>query len=514
LDTTTISDISAIQADFSSRGQRVLLLAKNVIPSAGINKELFSDPTLLEDHLVSLNVDLVIVGLIALVDPPRHDTSETVRVCRRAGIRFTMVTGDFALTAMAIAHQVGIITTPISDVRHITDLPYDKPLDTIPAFDSDKAQGDALTSLVLSGSEMMTMTDSQWKQVLTFDEIVFARTSPQQKLQIVRAFQAGGCTVAVTGDGVNDAPALKQADVGVAVAGGSEVAMEAADLILLSDFSAIITGIEYGRLCFENLRKSILYLLPAGSFSELMPVLLNVLFGLPQALSSIQMIIICVVTDVLPALSLVYEKPEADLLLRKPRDRKKDRLADRKLLCHAYLFLGILESLTAMTGAFYFGFQRNGVPFSALWLKYGGSDVDPDLLAELTSKAQSIYFFNLVLMQWFNLLATRTRRLSLFQQNPLGGPKTRNVYLFPAIAMALALACFFSYIGWFQKIFLTRGIKAEYFFLPMTYVFFLDIVFSVLLIVFRYGSGVLFMDEARKWWVRGHPLSVLAKIAW
>jgi cation transport ATPase len=93
LDTTTISDISAIQADFSSRGQRVLLLAKNDIPSAGINKELFSDPTLLEDHLVSLNVDLVIVGLVALVDPPRHDTSETVRVCRRAGIRFTMVTG-------------------------------------------------------------------------------------------------------------------------------------------------------------------------------------------------------------------------------------------------------------------------------------------------------------------------------------------------------------------------------------------------------------------------------------
>jgi len=135
-------------------------------------------------------------------------------------------------------------------------------------------------------------------------------------------------------------------------------------------------------------------------------------------------------------------------------------------------------------------------------------------------------------MQWFNLLATRTRRLSLFQQNPLGGPKTRNVYLFPAMAMALALAwcvyasvvvtlldswlclSFFSYIGWFQKIFLTRGIKAEYFFLPMTYVFFLDIVFSVLLIVFRYGFGVLFMDEARKWWVRGHPLSVLAKIAW
>jgi len=262
-------------------------------------------------------------------------------------------------------------------------------------------------------------------------------------------------------------------------------------------FSDIITGIEYGRLCFENLKKSILYLLPAGSFAELMPVLLNVLFGLPQALSSIQMIIICVGTDVLPALSMVREKPEADLLLRKPRDRKKDRLADVKLIFHAYAFIGVLESLTAMVGAFYFGFQRNGVPFSALWLKYGGYDVDPAVITDLTAKAQSIYFFNLVMMQWFNLLSTRTRRLSLFQQNPIGGPKTRNLYLFPAMLMALAIGCFFCYVPPIQTVFMTRGIKAEFFFLPIAY-----------------GFVVLFLDESRKWWNRRHPKSLLAKAAW
>ncbi|KAJ6463657.1 cation transporting ATPase, partial [Mycena vulgaris] len=273
---------------------------------------------------------------------------------------------------------------------------------------------------------------------------------------------------------------------------------EAADLVLLSDnFSNMITGIKYGRLCFENLRKSILYLLPAADFSELIPVLLNVLTGVPQALSSIQMIIICVVTDVLPALSLVYEAPEADLLLRKPRNRKTDRLADVRLLGHAYLFLGLLETLTSMTAAFYFGFQRNGVPFSALWRKYGTSTVDPDLLAELTNRAQSLYFFNLVIMQWFNLLSTRTRRLSLFQQNPLGSSATRNVYIFPAMLLALALACFFSYVPWFQRIFLTRGISAEYFFLPMAY-----------------GTVLLFLDETRKWWNRGHPKSWVARMAW
>ncbi|KAJ7499936.1 hypothetical protein FB451DRAFT_1385591 [Mycena latifolia] len=524
LSVTVPAGISAIQEDYAGRGQHVLLLARKILAS-GLPKER-ADNSSLEEHLLAANVDLTVVGLLTLVDPPRPETAETVRVCRRAGIRFAMVTapdahrrcsvaaGDFSLTAAAIAHQVGIITTPETAIHHLADLPLDTPLSKIPDFDANKAEDAVLTSLVLSGPEMMTMTESQWKQVLTFDEIVFARTSPQQKLQIVRAFQGGGCTVAVTGDGVNDAPALKQADVGVAMAGGSEVVMEAADLVLLSDnFSTMITGIKYGRLCFENLRKSILYLLPAGDFSELIPILLNVLAGVPQALSSIHMIIICVVTDVLPALSLVYEAPEADLLLRKPRNRKTDRLADVRLLGHAYLFLGLLETLSSMTAcappfnlpsvcspffrAFYFGFQRNGVPFSALWRKYGTSTVDPDILSELTNRAQSLYFFNLVIMQWFNLLSTRTRRLSLFQQNPLGSSTMRNVYIFPAMLAALALACFFSYIPWFQTIFLTRGISAEFFFLPMAY-----------------GTVLLFLDETRKWWNRGHPKSWVARTAW
>jgi sodium/potassium-transporting ATPase subunit alpha len=146
-------------------------------------------------------------------------------------------------------------------------------------------------------------------------------------------------------------------------------------------------------------------------FSEHPLIVSCPLSGLPQALSNIQMILICVVTDVLPALSLVMEQPEADLLLRKPRNRKKDRLVDGRLIFHAYFFIGVLESLTAMTGwvyislaaifsdglelmtlyrAFYFGFQRNGVRFSQLWLQYGGYNVDPSVISELTNKAQSI----------------------------------------------------------------------------------------------------------------------------
>ncbi|TFK59554.1 calcium ATPase [Pluteus cervinus] len=497
-DSDALAYMQSIQEDFASRGQRVLLLAKKIIIGKELNKEIVSDINQLEEHLLTLNQGLTVVGLVALVDPPRHDTEETVRICRRAGIRFAMVTGDFATTATAIARQVGIVTTQPSELKHLTDLPHDKPLDQIAMYDDTKEYDDPVCSLVLSGAEMITMTESQWKQALAFDELVFARTSPQQKLQIVRLLQAAGCTVAVTGDGVNDAPALKQADVGVAIAGGSEVAMEAADLILLNEFSSIVTGIKYGRLCFENLRKTILYLLPAGSFSELMPVLFNVLTGVPQALSNIQMIIICAATDVLPALSLVMEQPEADLLLRKPRDRKKDRLASWKLICHAYLFLGVLESLTSFIGAFFFGFKlQNGIRFSQLWLKYNGTNIDPVSLIEFTSQAQSIYFFNLVVMQWFNLLATRTRRLSIFQQNPITNPVTRNLYLFPAMLCALAIGCFFSYVDFFQRVFGTRGVKAQYYFLPMAY-----------------GIGMLAMDEMRKWWVRKYPKGLLAKVAW
>ncbi|KAK1231903.1 hypothetical protein PQX77_004971 [Marasmius sp. AFHP31] len=487
------ASLISTQEYFASQGQRVLLIARRILPSST------DAGSLVEDQIKMLTMELSIIGLVALMDPLKEEIPETVKVCRRAGIRFAMVTGDFASTATAIARNAGIITTPISEVKHIADLPLNMELSTIANF--DPWAEDALTrpqrSLVLSGSEIMGMTESQWKQALAFDEIVFARTTPQQKLQIVRALQGDGCTVAVTGDGVNDAPALKQADVGVAIAGGSDVAIEAADLVLLDKFSDIVTGIEYGRLCFENLRKSIVYLLPAGSFSELMPVLLNTLFGVPQALSSIQMILVCIFTDLFPALSMVYEKPEADLLLRRPRNRTKERLVDLPLLLHAYGFIGVIHSLTSMVGAFYFGFQRNGIPFSAMWLKYGDYNVDTDVFNETLNKAQSIYFYNLVLIQWGNLLATRTRRLSIFQQNPLWGERTRNLWLVPTMLMALGLACLFSYVPWFQKVFLTRGVDVEFYFLPMAY-----------------GVGLVFLDEMRKLWNRTYPKSLLARWAW
>lgn len=171
---------------------------------------------------------------------------------------------------------------------------------------------------------------------------------------------------------------------------GSDVAMEAADMVLLEDFSAIITAIEYGRLVFDNLKKVILYLLPAGSWAELWPVIINTFFGLPQNLSSIQMILICVITDVGPALSLIMEKPESDLLTRLPRNPKTDRLANWKLFLQAYGFIGMIEMPLSMIISFWH-FSRRGIPFNNLWLGFSGDHgVDQDYFLQVLGEAQTV----------------------------------------------------------------------------------------------------------------------------
>lgn len=149
-----------------------------------------------------------------------------------------------------------------------------------------------MTSIVLSGPELITLNETQWDQLAQYDEIVFARTTPEQKLRIVREFQARGQIVGMTGDGVNDAPSLRAADIGIALGSGSDIAIEAADMVLLDSFSSIVEALRYGRMMFDNLKKTVAYLLPAGSFSEFWPVLTNVVFGMPQILSSFMMIVI------------------------------------------------------------------------------------------------------------------------------------------------------------------------------------------------------------------------------
>jgi sodium/potassium-transporting ATPase subunit alpha len=202
------------------------------------------------------------------------------------------VTGDFALTAQAIAKECGIITNPPSMVRNIDSLLRHEDGSSSEPEKPDPDSPRVYTSIVISGPEMLTLNETQWAQLVEYDEIVFARTTPEQKLRIVREFQSRKEIVGMTGDGVNDAPSLKAADIGIALGSGSDIAIEAADMVLLDSFSAVVEAVQYGRVVFDNLKKTIAYLLPAGSFSEFWPVFTSVIFGLPQVLSSFLMIII------------------------------------------------------------------------------------------------------------------------------------------------------------------------------------------------------------------------------
>jgi sodium/potassium-transporting ATPase subunit alpha len=281
------------------------------------------------DELIDeLNSELIIVGLVGLIDPLKPDTPDTVRcvrsemkcspracradvaslhlrICRGAGIRFFVVTGDHPATAVAIAAQAGIISNPAA-VHHASDLLYhatekeekekEKEDVVVTREPSDNASPQ---SIVITGAELDTLTKEHEDILCEYQEIVFARTTPEQKLRIVRSMQARGGVVGVTGDGVNDAPALRAADCGIAMGSGSDVAREAADMVLLEDFSAIVVALEYGtfsfwlsspayylcfmsqrssllppsfagRLVYDNLKKTILYLLPAGRWVTLL----------------------------------------------------------------------------------------------------------------------------------------------------------------------------------------------------------------------------------------------------
>ncbi|KAI5815821.1 hypothetical protein BZA77DRAFT_73418 [Pyronema omphalodes] len=473
---------------WSAQGKRVILMARKKFrtPHSPQSRE-FEEEVMQES-----SSGLELIGLVGIIDPLRDEVSEVIKTLRGAGIKVHMVTGDFKLTAQAIAIDAGIITRQpqfIDDWKALSV--YHSPAD-------EEGSDAAPRSLVISGSELIGLDEEQWDRLCSYDEIVFARTTPEQKLRIVKELQQRDEIVGMTGDGVNDAPSLKAADVGISLGSGSDIAIEAADMVLLESFSAIVEAVKYGRVVFDNLKKTIFYLLPAGSFSEFWPVMTNVLLGLPQILSSFLMIFICCFTDCAAATAIAYEQPEADVLLRPPRDIKRDRLVDWKLILHAYGFVGVLQSVSSFSMAYWHA-QRRGLPFSALWLGFGNvpSDLSVAQYTEILNEASSVYFITLVVMQWFNLMSVRTRRLSIFQHPPLFNKGTSNIYLFPAILVALVFAVFFLYLPKIQQTLGTTPVPVENWFLPMAF-----------------GMGILLLDEGRKWLIRKWPKGFVAWIAW
>lgn len=455
--------------ELCDHGQRVLGSAK-----LHLNKQTFTDDFEYDTEERNFPMEgLCFLGLGAIFDPPRDDVEEAIRVCHEASIKVMMVTGDHHTTAVAIAKMIGLVHNGNTVVRY-TSASNPKELEQ-----SDPKHENALA---IRGEDIASFDKDDWKFIFKHEEIVFARTTPEHKLIIVRECQKQKHCVAVTGDGVNDAPALKTANVGVAMGDGSDVAREAADIILLdSRFSKIVKSIEYGRLVFENLRKVIIFVFPAGNWCEMLAIFANAFLGLPLPLSSFLMICICVATDIGTTLSLIMEEPEGDLMHRPPYTKTGESLVNIQLFLHAFVFLGMIEAIGCFIMYFsYFWWFANINPLQLIlafdkWDE-GYLGYTKVQLMEHLYMAQSCYFAAIVIMQCGQLLSTRTQRLSFFQHLPFL-KKSRNIYLLFGMISSATLAIFFLYLPLFQNLFYTREIPTQFWFMPMAFaviVFVLD----------------------------------------
>merc|ERR1740136_452449 len=362
------------------------------------------------------------VGLMSMIDPPRAAVPDAVLKCRSAGIKVIMVTGDHPITAKAIARSVGIISDGNETVEDIAARTGRDVKDINPR--------DARAAVV-HGGELKDLSEKQIDEILMYHtEIVFARTSPQQKLIIVEGCQRMGAIVAVTGDGVNDSPALKKADIGVAMGiAGSDVSKQAADMILLDDnFASIVTGVEEGRLIFDNLKKSIAYTL-TSNIPEISPFLLFILADVPLPLGTVTILCIDLGTDMVPAISMAYEQAESDIMKRQPRNPFTDKLVNERLISMAYGQIGMIQ---ASAGFFVYTviLCENGFWPSKLlgirraWDSHAVNDLEDSYGQEWTYKDRKIleytchsaFFVSIVIVQWADLIICKTRMNSVFQQ--------------------------------------------------------------------------------------------------
>lgn len=394
--------------------------------------------------------NFIFLGFIGMIDPPRPEVSEAIQKCKLAGIKIIMITGDHSLTAQALARQVGLLQKGV------------------------KAE-------IILGEQLENMDEQELRTQLKKDNLIFARTSPTEKLRIVQALQSMGEIVTVTGDGVNDAPALKNADLGVAMGiSGTEVAREASDIVLMDDnFATIVNAIEEGRTIFDNIRKFINYIL-TSNVPEIIPFIVFALFNFPLAITILLILCIDLGTDILPAVALGTEKVESDIMKRKPR-AIEERLLNRNLLIHSYLFIGLLQVLAGFF-AFTFVLLNNGWSWGQELLNNN----------PIYQKAVTAFFASIVLCQIANVMISRTRRRSLWEAGLFS-----NAFIWLGIIIELLLLALIVYLPQTQAFFGTQ---------PLT--------LGELLLGLPFAFLIILFDELRKYLIR-HNVSFAEKhLAW
>ena len=394
LDTEKLAWIEERIREFANQGLRVIAAAYKKMPKTDY------------DNGAEVESDLIFVGLAAMRDPPRMEVKDAVLKAEQAGVKTVIITGDYGPTAQAIAQEVGIVDKDCCQVIRGVDL--------------DDLNDEAVVNEVRQGN------------------VIFARVAPEQKLRIVKDLKNSGEIVAVTGDGANDAPSLKEADIGVAMGvSGTDVAREAADIVLLDDsFASIVKAIESGRAIYENIRKFIVYVF-SHNWAELIPFILYAVLGIPLPLLVTQVLAIDLAIDVIPSLALSREPPEAGIMQEPPRSIK-ERLFTRKVLIRS-VFIGVIIAAGAMYGCL------------STWAA-GGWHFGMTLAAnsQLYAKGVTMTFAGIVVAQAGNVLACRTSKQSIFKTSL----KT-NKWIILGIASQIGILSLIVYVPVMQHIFTT-----------------------------------------------------------
>jgi Ca2+-transporting ATPase len=384
--------IEAHIQEFASQGLRVIAVAYKKLSKAEYEKA--------ED----VEKDLVFVGLAAMRDPPRVEVKYAVAKAKQAGIKTVIITGDYGPTAEAIAQEVGIVE---------------------PEF-----------CRVIRGVDLETLSDKAVVDEVKKGDVIFARVAPEQKLRIVKVLKRSGEVVAVTGDGANDAPSLKEADIGVAMgASGTDVAREAADIVLLNDsFASIVKAVESGRAIYENIRKFIVYVF-SHNWAQLIPYMLFAVLAIPLPLLVVQVLVIDLAIDVIPSLALSREPPEAGIMQEPPRSIK-ERLFTRKVFLRS-VFIGVIIAVGAMIGCF------------NAWME-GGWRLGMQLAGDdpVYIKGVTMTFAGIVVAQVGNVLASRTSKQSIFKTSL----KT-NKWIVVGIMAQLTILAFLIYVPLMNQFF-------------------------------------------------------------